>query len=466
LDLEAFFPSVNFGRVRGFFINDNRFRLSGKAATVVAQIACHNNELPQGSPCSPVISNLIAHMLDVRLARLAKRCQVTYSRYADDLTFSTNRKIFPDGLAHQIDGNNDQYTLGRELLSEIDRAGFSVNPKKTRLQFRDSRQLTTGLMVNSKVNIKPEYYRMARAMCHALFTAGTYYKNVPTNLVPNACGESRTVVHMESLAVLEGILNHIHYVKDQANQKLHENSAKRSQAPRDLYRKFLFFKNFVALQEPLLIPEGKTDSIYLRSAIARLTNYHPRLGQHSKGGFSCVLRFLNYSPMVHEILKLGNGASSLVSLISNYRNTLKTFSYSPLLHPVIVLADNDSGANQIFGVAKKYGHKDISHEATEPFYRLCANLYLVKTPEIGKNGRSCIEDMFEKKLFETSIGGKTFDPNKKHRAAGKYGKQMFAEKVVRPSMAHISFSGFAPLLDRIVAVMDHYEKILTEVTNP
>src|ERR1700722_18744059 len=63
IDLEDFFPSINFGRVRGFFIKDKNFLLDEGVATVIAQIACHDNSLPQGSPCSPVISNLIAHLL-------------------------------------------------------------------------------------------------------------------------------------------------------------------------------------------------------------------------------------------------------------------------------------------------------------------------------------------------------------------------------------------------------------------
>ena len=90
-----FFPSINFGRVRGFFLKDKHFSLQPPVATVLAQIACFENELPQGSPCSPVISNLIGHVLDGRLARFAKTHKCTYSRYADDITFSTSRKDFP-----------------------------------------------------------------------------------------------------------------------------------------------------------------------------------------------------------------------------------------------------------------------------------------------------------------------------------------------------------------------------------
>jgi RNA-directed DNA polymerase len=67
LDLEDFFPSINFGRVRGFFLKDKHFALQPKPATILAQIACHENELPQGSPCSPVVSNLVGHLRAARL---------------------------------------------------------------------------------------------------------------------------------------------------------------------------------------------------------------------------------------------------------------------------------------------------------------------------------------------------------------------------------------------------------------
>jgi retron-type reverse transcriptase len=92
IDLNDFFGAINFGRVRGFFIKDANFMLHPKVATILAQIACHENALPQGSPCSPVISNLIGHVLDIHLCKLAASNGCTYSRYADDITFSTSQK--------------------------------------------------------------------------------------------------------------------------------------------------------------------------------------------------------------------------------------------------------------------------------------------------------------------------------------------------------------------------------------
>ena len=156
LDLKDFFPSINFGRVRGIFIKDKRFALDPKVATLIAQIACHDHVLPQGSPCSPVISNIVGHLLDIRLVRFAKAQKCTYSRYADDITFSTNAKAFPADVAAPVSGSEHDWALGAALLKELKKADFEVNPAKTRMQYRGSRQVATGLLVNEKPNVRPE----------------------------------------------------------------------------------------------------------------------------------------------------------------------------------------------------------------------------------------------------------------------------------------------------------------------
>ena len=444
LDLQDFFPSLNFGRVRGFFIKDNHFELDEKVATVIAQIACHNNELPQGSPCSPVISNLLGRFLDVRLVRFAKKNKCTYSRYADDITFSTNRKDFPTALAIPNPEKSSCWQLGTPLVKEIHRAGFKINANKTRLQFRGSRQVTTGLIVNEKVNIRSEYYRTARAMCHSLFSTGSYYISDPETPV-------------EALNKIEGILNHINYIKDLSDPRKEQKKKNVPIAARKLYKKFLFYKHFVALEKSLIVPEGETDVIYLRSAMMKLTGYQPRLGKFVDDKFSSAVRFMKYPPKIRTVLQLSGGTGDLSRLIKCYETMLKLFKFKPIDHPVIILIDNDDGAKDIFNDIKKINGEPISHETTCPFYHLHANLYLVKTPEIGENSKSYIEQLFDQELRETLIDGKKFDPSNNFDTNTKYGKVIFAKKVVRPNIDQIDFSKFGKLLGRIVAVLDDYE---------
>lgn len=120
IDLEDFFNSIHFGRVCGFFEKNRHFKLSREVSTIIAQLTCYNQHLPQGSPCSPIITNIICQTLDIKLLKLAKKYKLDYTRYADDLSFSTNDKSF---LEVQIE-------FLTELSKEIKCSGFKINDKK------------------------------------------------------------------------------------------------------------------------------------------------------------------------------------------------------------------------------------------------------------------------------------------------------------------------------------------------
>lgn len=156
IDLDNYFPTIHFGRVRGMFMG-NPYNLNNEVATILAQICCHEGALPQGAPTSPIISNMICAQLDAKLQQLAKKQQCTYSRYADDITFSTNRSKFPTALAHLSDIG--QIEIGDELSSVIEANGFQINTKKTRLQVKQQRQEVTGLTVNKYPNVERRYVK-------------------------------------------------------------------------------------------------------------------------------------------------------------------------------------------------------------------------------------------------------------------------------------------------------------------
>ena len=257
-DLLDFFPSFNFGRVRGFLIQNRDFRLHEKVATTIAQIACFEDELPQGSPCSPVIANLIAHILDIGMAKLAYSASVTYSRYADDITFSTNKKNFPESIARPLSGNQAHWVLGDELLKLVKKNGFEVNDPKTRMHYKSSRQLVNGLTVNRKVNIRSEYYKNVRAMCHSLFETDAYSRTSE---------DQESGITTNSLAPLQGMLSYIHYVKDLSDLRHRNEKADKPTAFVSLYRKFLAYRYFVRSEKPLIVGEGITDTTHLKYAI-------------------------------------------------------------------------------------------------------------------------------------------------------------------------------------------------------
>lgn len=161
-DLKDFFPTINFGRVRGMFMAFP-FDYPPDVATVLAQLCCHENELPQGAPTSPIISNFICRRLDVQLANLARTERCYYTRYADDLCFSTDRSVFPASL---VSIENGTPVLGSPLVGIIRSNGFDVSPQKTRLIRRTQRQRVTGLVVNDKLNVGRVYVRSLRNLLY------------------------------------------------------------------------------------------------------------------------------------------------------------------------------------------------------------------------------------------------------------------------------------------------------------
>jgi RNA-directed DNA polymerase len=269
LDLEDFFPSINFGRVRGFLLRNRDFQLHEHVATVITQIACHEDSLPQGSPCSPVISNLVAHLLDMRLVKLASETGCTYSRYADDLTFSTNKKDFPAEIAVPSSAQDSAAHLwlpGQALQRVIERTGFRVNATKTHQMYRTSRQVVTGLVVNKKINIRGDYRHSVRAMVHSLVKTGTFQILGVTHLGGQTLLERRPGTQNE----LHGMLGFIDSIEFYNRTHTLDAQLDKVTSNEKVYREFLMYTTFYAAQAPVVICEGETDNVYLTHAIRNL----------------------------------------------------------------------------------------------------------------------------------------------------------------------------------------------------
>ena len=448
LDLEDFFPSINFGRVRGFLIKNRNFQLHERVATAVAQIACHDNELPQGSPSSPIVSNLIAHILDIRLLTLASSAGCTYSRYADDLTFSTNKARCPSTIAVPAGGEGAGRHLwqpSRTLKKAIHRSGFRINVRKTRLMYRSSRQDVTGLVVNEKINVRSEYRRNVRAMVHSLITTGEFTIVGMTRQNGQEVREQR----VGRLNELRGMLGFISSI-DIYNGYTDDKKATKEKA----HREFLIYSAFYAAQMPVIICEGKSDNVYLTHAIRGLAREFPALAEvMPNGDIRLRVRLYRYpGSSTGSILGLHDGGNGVLSqFIGRYRKETKRFGGPGLMNPVIILYDNDDGAKKIRSTIKQHYKRSVT--GNEPFVHVFKNMYAVPTPGCP----SKIEDLFDPAVKATVVSGKTFkETGADFEPETHYGKVVFAHKVVAKRADQIDFANFRPLLDNLVAVINRH----------
>jgi retron-type reverse transcriptase len=452
LDLQDFFGSINFGRVRGFFIHDKDFALEPAVATVVAQIACFENSLPQGSPASPVISNLIGNVLDVHLIKLARRSDCVYTRYADDLTFSTNLPSFPDDLAFVKDG---AWSVGASLTNVIKQSGFAVNGAKVRMQFEDSQQTVTGLVVNRKANTAAPYRSTLRVMVRSLFRTGSFTHD---SLIKNADGNVAKKAEPGTAEQLQGMLAHITHV-DRFNADI--RGAVETDAPGRLrlYKRFFLFNQFFCAPAPVILCEGKTDNTYLLHAMrSRAANFPELATVNATGEIKLLLRIFKYvNKSAGKTLDLSGGQGELSKFISAYLIEVFKHFKAPGVsqNPVILVVDHDDGGKGPYNAAGKVMKKHF--DITKPFEHIAANLYLVPSPLPPGATSSCIEDCFQPATLAIPLGGKTFNyKSKQINEATEYGKAYFAEHVVKANANTIDFSGFDPLLTRIKDVVAHY----------
>lgn len=148
IDLENFFPTIKEKRV--FHIFYKLCKYDYHISKVLTNLVTLQGRLPQGACTSPVISNITAYKLDKRLSTYAKKLNLIYTRYADDITFSGSKKIINDFFLENI----------QNIIKDC---GFVINDKKTRFCSQYGRQEVTGLIINDNyIHINKKYIREIR----------------------------------------------------------------------------------------------------------------------------------------------------------------------------------------------------------------------------------------------------------------------------------------------------------------
>lgn len=209
-DLKNFFPSISYQRVLGAF---KSLGYSGQVSTIFALI-CTEPEvvevkladktyysqkgerfLPQGSPCSPAISNIICRKLDKRLEGLGKKYNYTYSRYVDDITFSAGKQ--------ELKSISAVLKYSKKIIRE---ENFVLHPGKLRIMKRGGKQEVTGVVVNEKPNIDKREYKKFKALIFQIEKDGIQGKSWKGN--------------SKILPAIHGYANFIHQINPELGAKI------------------------------------------------------------------------------------------------------------------------------------------------------------------------------------------------------------------------------------------------------
>lgn len=455
IDLLDFFPSINFGRVRGLFMG-KPYCLNPKVATILAQICCFNDCLPQGAPTSPIVSNMICAKMDSQLTQLAKKNRSDYTRYADDITFSTNKGRFPSDFA--VINELEQLELGKELVRIISDNGFKINPTKTRLRSRKQRQEVTGVTVNKFTNVRRTYLRSIRAMLHAWekhglekaeqkfwhdydkrkyrgpYKSKPYFKNVVRGKI-------------EYLGMIRG-------KDDPLYQRL--LGQLRVLAP-ELAKKVTKIQPvYLQGSQAIVYTEGKTDALILETAWKKLypdklipfilkpCDFNPADKAHGTGGASYLANVIKYVPP--------DSPNVIIGIFDRDHEGIKAYD----------------GIGESFPEKKGLGSKLAKHSK--------AGAILLPIPKgkekYAKYKNLCIEFYFsEKTLNKKSEDGRGLDfqfgtevihvagrpgseskPSRRREARAITGKDVFANDIV-PQLPSSAFRNFKLLFDVIIATI-------------
>ncbi len=170
IDLRNFFGSITRGRVLGML---KAIGLGEEVAAAICSICVTRNQLPQGAPTSPILSNMVTFSLDRNLVTFAKANRLRYTRYADDLSFSCYAQptaLF-DGVL-PLPGKVPVQQLSASLRSAILSSGFEINSDKVWFSGPRTRREVTGLVVNEFTNVRRNFVRNVRAALYKIEKMG------------------------------------------------------------------------------------------------------------------------------------------------------------------------------------------------------------------------------------------------------------------------------------------------------
>ena len=390
---------------------------------------------------------------------MARAYKLNYTRYADDLSFSTN--IITFGSAYSL--------FLEELSSILIKNGFKLNEDKTRLQFFSSRQEVTGITVNQKLNVSKKFIKDTRAMADKLYKTDEFQIN----------GTNGTLNQLEGRF---SFINQLDWFNNKCEYKINKKSSEKKyihslNTREKQFQIFLFYKYFYNPDKVTLVTEGKTDIIHVKAALKKYYNKYPELIVKKGDEFEFKINFLKRTDRLAYFLGIvSDGADTMKNIWNFYTGHNNHYNINDYLEnkslnnikqvnrkPSILLFDNEQIKDKPLYSFLKYTNLELKDNQIS--IKLISNLYLQTFPLISNMREAEIEDLYSTEVLNTEIRGKTFKKDKKINKNKKknsdndtessnkhYEKHIFSQ-YIKENYASIDFTNFIPLLDSINTIV-------------
>lgn len=252
IDLKDFFPSITAQQVFVIFssLGYNKF-----ASTILTNLCTLDSKLPQGSSCSPALSNLVCATLDKRLSGLCEKRNIIFTRYADDMYFSCDDKTL---LLRN-------FPLFKKIIED---EGFVINDKKTHFHTPSHRKMITGVtvvqnLIDDTYELKAprKMKRKIRAEILKCIMTGDY------STKQHILGEISYIAHIEK--------NNKHNYISSIKQYIEKTTFKIMYLPEliEEYNKNLFFKDMTKIDVGFLDTDFQEDIQYFSAIYSERKSY-------------------------------------------------------------------------------------------------------------------------------------------------------------------------------------------------
>lgn len=217
MDITDFFGSITFDQVYSAAFNTRYF--PKHIGVILTNFCCYNETLPQGAPTSPALSNIVMKNFDDNLGRWCEKHSISYTRYCDDITFSSDKPM---------------YNLYEKTVKMLDEMCFEVNEKKTHFVTSANRQCVTGLTVNQKLAVSKDYKRKLRQEIYYILKFG-----VKSHIAFNTKGFVTGDITDQARHLLNSVMGKINYIlsveKGEGNEYFKTAKEKLLEMRRNLY---------------------------------------------------------------------------------------------------------------------------------------------------------------------------------------------------------------------------------------